>query len=125
MSSDQDKLTMTETDLGKAYQIAFVGDIDLYTLDRAKARIATLIDKGKIQLVFILDKVKYIDSSGLGLFIGSLKRVKERGGDIRLVNLNAYMMGIFKLINLHKVMDIHSTVDEALKAFAKTPSAAG
>lgn len=116
MSPEKEKLKLVEEDLGDGYKVAFQGDIDLYTLENAKELIGRIVDAGHDRLIFDMEGVRYVDSSGLGLFVGSLKKVRERGGDIRIINLNAYMQGIFKLINLHKVLTVDDDQDAALAA---------
>lgn len=125
MTGANDKLKLVEEDLGDGYKVAFHGDIDLYTLEDAKSLIGRIVDEGHDRLIFDMEGVKYVDSSGLGLFVGSLKKVRERGGDIRIINLNAYMQGIFKLINLHKVLTVDEDQEAALAALRDHATAQG
>ncbi len=94
------------------------GVLDLYTLQEAKDRVARWLEDGGRLLVLDLDEVEYIDSSGLGFFIGTLKKMKEKDGaaQLRLSRLNAYMMGIFRLINLHEVLKVYDDVDAAVES---------
>jgi anti-sigma B factor antagonist len=80
---------------------------------KAKAKAPT----GPLKIVIDLEGCEYIDSSGLGFFIGSLKKIKEQKGDLKLAHLNAYMMGIFKLINMHYIIEIHENLEKAIKSF--------
>jgi anti-sigma B factor antagonist len=122
----------------------FSGDLDIKTLPKAKEKLEALFDdvskksktkpaKGKakgeaatgpLRVIIDLEDVEYIDSSGLGFFIGSLKKLKEHKGDLKLAHLNAYMMGIFKLINMHYIIEIHENIDKAIKSFGSPRRAA-
>lgn len=124
----------------------FSGDLDIKTLPKAKEHLEALLGgeapsksakakpaKGKAKgevaagpprVVIDLEDVEYIDSSGLGFFIGSLKKLKEHKGDLKLAHLNAYMMGIFKLINMHYIIEIHENIDKAIKSFGSPRRAA-
>ena len=53
------------------------GEIDVYTSPKVKEAIMSLIDAGNYALVINLENVRYIDSTGLGVLIGGLKRVRE------------------------------------------------
>ena len=55
------------------------GEIDVYTSPKVKETIMSLIDSGHYALVINLENVRYIDSTGLGVLIGGLKRVREGG----------------------------------------------
>lgn len=129
-------LDIREEKAGAVTVLKFDGDLDIKTLPKAKALLDGLLGDGakpakagtkakaakapeaRLQLVIDLAKVEYIDSSGLGFFIGSLKKVRERKGDLKLSNLNAYMMGIFKLINMHYILEIHENLDKAIKSYS-------
>jgi anti-anti-sigma factor len=63
-----------------AYVVELGGEIDVYTSPKVKDAITELIDQGHYNLVINLEKVRYIDSTGLGVLIGGLKRVREHGG---------------------------------------------
>ena len=97
--------------------VELIGDLDLSTLKEAKASIQKQLDDNKRFFLVDPEKVGYIDSSGLGFLIGSLKKVKERQGDLKIARLNAYMLGIFKLLNLHEVLEVYDDFDTALQAF--------
>ena len=98
--------------------VELIGDLDLGTLKVAKETIQKELDQDKKFFLIDLAKVGYIDSSGLGFLIGSLKKVRERQGDLKIARLNAYMLGIFKLLNLHEVLEVYDDFDTALEAFA-------
>ena len=58
----------------KAQAVEVQGEIDVYTSPRVKETINELIEKGHYQLVINLEGVRYIDSTGLGVLIGALKK---------------------------------------------------
>lgn len=96
--------------------LTFTGDLDLGTLNLAKSRLQDEMKPDRRRFVLDLDRVGYIDSSGLGFLIGALKKVREREGDLVIARLNAYMLGIFKLLNLHEVLDVYDDLDAAVRA---------
>jgi len=99
------------------------GDLDMYTLPDAKNRIGELIDSGKRFLVMDLTGIQYVDSSGLGFFIGTLKKLRDKSGDMKLINLNNYIHGIFKLIHLHYIIEVCEGREEALAKFKDSAKA--
>jgi len=59
--------------------------------------------------VISLEKVRYIDSTGLGVLIGGLKRVREHGGSVNLVCTNPQIRKIFDITGLVKIFGISTT----------------
>ena len=99
-----------------AYVVELGGEIDVYTSPRVKDAITELIDQGHYNLVINLEKVRYIDSTGLGVLIGGLKRVREHGGSVNLVCTNPQIKKIFDITGLVKIFGIFDGEDAAMKA---------
>ncbi|MBF0406143.1 MAG: STAS domain-containing protein [Candidatus Riflebacteria bacterium] len=117
-SSEKEKLTFEIRQAKKDFTVlSLVGDLDMWTLPQAKEQINQLVNNGKIKIILDLEKMNYIDSSGLGFFIGSLKKLRDSGGDLMLINLNAYIYGIFKLIQLQHIIQTYDSLEEAEKHF--------
>jgi anti-sigma B factor antagonist len=103
-------------ELGDQTQVVeVIGEIDVYTSPKVKEIISELIDKGNYNLVVNLEGVRYIDSTGLGVLIGALKKVREKDGSISLVCTNPQIKKIFNITGLVKIFGIYKTEDEALK----------
>jgi len=94
--------------------IALGGEVDVYTSPRLKQEMVDLLNKGTTRLIIDLSAVDYLDSTGLGVLIGGLKRAREREGDLRLICNNLRILRIFEITGLTKIFDIHSSEAEAL-----------
>jgi anti-sigma B factor antagonist len=68
-------------------------------------------------VVMDLAKVEFMDSSGLGVLIALLKRVADRGGDLKLCCIQKKVRLVFEITRAHRVFEIFDTQDEAMKAF--------
>ncbi len=101
---------------GEGYVVELNGEIDVYTSPKVKDAISELIDQGHYNLVINLEKVRYIDSTGLGVLIGGLKRVREHGGSVNLVCTNPQIKKIFDITGLVKIFGIFDDEDAAAKA---------
>lgn len=114
--SEKEKLSFELKSAEKDYSmLSLKGDLDMWTLPAAKERVQSLIDQNKVKVILDLESMNYIDSSGLGFFIGTLKKLRDKGGDLILINLNAYIYGIFKLIQLQHIIKTFDTYEEAKK----------
>jgi anti-sigma B factor antagonist len=90
------------------------GEVDVYTAPKLKSRLIDFVDEGKYKIVIDLQKVEFMDSSGLGVLVGGLKRVKSHDGAIALVCTHENILKIFRITGLVKVFPIYSTDEEAV-----------
>lgn len=95
--------------------IALAGEVDVYTSPRVKQEIVDLLNAGTRKLVLDLCGVEYLDSTGLGVMIGGLKRAREKDGDLTLVCDNIRILRIFEITGLTKIFDIYRSEAEALE----------
>jgi len=93
------------------------GEIDLYNAPTIKEMVRQEIEKGKVNLVVNLDKVSYIDSSGIGVLISSLSNLKKVGGGLKLANVYASVRKVFELTKLTGFFDIYDSVENAISSF--------
>jgi anti-sigma B factor antagonist len=97
------------------------GEIDIYTAPRLRELLIDLVSHGNYQLVVNLDKTGFLDSTGLGVLVGGLKRVRAHDGSLDLVCTRERILKIFKITGLTKVFGIHETVDQAIAATKGPP----
>lgn len=89
------------------------GEIDLFSAPQLKERIAQLIGEGNDRLLVNLEKVGFMDSTGLGVLLGALKRVKERDGSLAIVCPPGPVHRVLTLTGLHKVFSIYESLEDA------------
>jgi anti-sigma B factor antagonist len=92
------------------------GEIDIYTAPRLRELLIDLVSKNNYRLVVNLEKVVFFDSTGLGVLVGGLKRVRAHDGSLDLVCTQERILRIFRITGLTKVFGIHETVDQAIAA---------
>ena len=90
--------------------------MDLYSSPTLRERIIQLIDEGRTQVIVNLQDVGFMDSSGLGVLVGGLKRLNERGGSLVLVCPEGSPLKVLTITGLDKVFGIHASLDEALRS---------
>jgi anti-sigma B factor antagonist len=91
-----------------------VGEIDVYTAPTLRERLSELVAEGKYHLVVDLEGVGFLDSTGLGVLVGGLKRVRAHDGSLALVCTQERILKVFRITGLTKVFPIHASVPEAL-----------
>jgi anti-sigma B factor antagonist len=88
------------------------GEIDMSTAPRLRELLIDLVSKGSYQLVVDLDKVGFLDSTGLG----GLRRVRAHDGSLDLVCTQQRILKIFRITGLTEVFSIYEMVDQAIAA---------
>lgn len=88
------------------------GEVDVYTAPKLKSRILSLIDNNQYSMIIDLNGVSFMDSSGLGVLVGGLKRVGPHQGAIHLVLNRPNILKIFKITGLDKVFKIYGDLEE-------------
>lgn len=92
------------------------GEVDVYTAPKLKGRLVDLVDQGKFKIVVDLEEVDFMDSSGLGVLVGGLKRVRSHEGAIALVCTQENILKIFRITGLVKVFPIFENQDQAVQS---------
>ena len=96
--------------------VSVEGEIDIYTAPRLRELLINLASKNNYQLIVNLEKVGFLDSTGLGVLVGGLKRVRPHDGSLDLVCTRERILKLFRVTGLAKVFGIHETVDRAIAA---------
>jgi anti-sigma B factor antagonist len=92
------------------------GEIDVYTAPTLREQLIDLVSQGHQHIVVDMERVEFLDSTGLGVLVGGLKRVRAQDGSLRLVCTQERILKIFRITGLEKVFPIHATVAEAVSA---------
>ena len=93
--------------------LAVRGEVDVYTAPRLREKLVELVSEGKQKIVVDLEGVDFLDSTGLGVLVGGLKRARSHEGDLSLVCTQHRILKVFEITGLTKVFDIHDSVDAA------------
>ena len=83
-----------------------VGEIDAFTAPVLRERLATVEKEPGLQVELNLSEVAYMDSTGLGVFIGFYKAVTANGGHVKITGVNARLKRLFEITGLDEVMNI-------------------
>ncbi len=93
--------------------VAVGGEIDVYTAPRLRDRISELVAAGSYDIVIDLEAVEFLDSTGLGVLVGGLKKVRAHDGSLELICTQERLLKIFRITGLAKVFVISDSLAPA------------
>ena len=104
--------TITEPSDGRAV-VKPVGRLNMAAAPSLSTAIAEVVSGGRPHVVVDLSETAFIDSSGLGALVASLKKCRQAGGDLRLAAPTEQVVTALELTNLIRVLAPSETVDDA------------
>lgn len=90
------------------------GEVDMATAPRLREQLIKLVNAERYRIVVDLQGVDFIDSTGLGVLIGALKRVRSHDGDLALVCTEPRIVKVFEITGLNQVFRLMASVDAAV-----------
>ncbi|MEM1212028.1 MAG: STAS domain-containing protein [Planctomycetota bacterium] len=100
-----------------------VGFLDRNILEEANIQqigdeVAAVIDgQASPKLLLNFESVEHLSSAALGTLITINNRIREKGGQLRLANIDPQIYDVFKITKLNKLFQIHDTAEKAMGSF--------
>jgi anti-sigma B factor antagonist len=82
-----------------------------------REKVNELVAAGKVNIIFDLAGVDYIDSTGLGGLVICFTSIKKAGGALKLLNLNKRNIELLVLTKLHTIFEVFSEEQDAVNSF--------
>lgn len=106
-------LTLETRDGDGTTIVAVEGEIDVYTASKLRDKITDLVGAGHYHLIIDMEGVEFLDSTGLGVLVGGLKKVRTHNGSLQLICNQDRLLKIFRITGLSKVFTIHESAEAA------------
>jgi len=104
-------LSITEREEPPFHVVEVAGEIDVYTAPRLREVVVGAIEDGHTRLIIDIESVAFLDSTGLGVLVGALKRVRADNGSLDIVCTSERLLRIFAITGLDKVFGLHASLD--------------
>ncbi|OEH93072.1 STAS domain-containing protein [Bacillus solimangrovi] len=101
------KVEVTENGLLK--EVKIYGEVDAFTAPKLRESLIPLTEESGASISVDLSNVNYMDSTGLGVFIGSLKSSHHHGSSLKLYGMTARVERLFEITGLMDIMNIESS----------------
>ena len=105
--------------------VAVTGELELATAPRLRQQVVALIGAERSHLVIDLTAVDFIDSVGLGVIVGGLKRARTHGGDLMVVGAVPRVRSLFEITRLDEIIALHPDVSTALASVGPAGESVG
>lgn len=97
------------------------GRIDIFTAPMFVKTLTQVLVPGCAGAVLDIDGVDFLDSTGLGLLVGALKRARQNDVPLRLVCTHIQILDLFRIVGLTKTFRIHPSAEHAVAAIREQP----
>lgn len=82
------------------------GEVDVYTAPQLRERLYGVVGDGVTRVILDLSAMTFIDSTGLGVVVGALKRLRESGGDLVLRSPSRSTRKVLEITGLTRIVEI-------------------
>ncbi len=101
--------------------VSVEGYLDAHTAPKFEETIQSELDQGFVRIIIDCQKLTYISSAGLGVFMGFVEEVREKDGDIKICGLDPKVKQIFDILHFETIYDILTDIPTTIRRFAEVP----
>jgi len=108
----------------KCLVLYLIGYIDIYNADVVQAKLGKVVEAGFTQLIFDCRQLNYLSSAPIGLIVQTLKNVKQRDGNLVLLNIQPRVFELFQILGFSSFFQVSESLTDAIDFFeSKSPEA--
>lgn len=94
--------------------VGIEGEVDVHTAGRLRDYLTALFRAGRVHLILDLEAVTFLDSTGMGVLVGALKRARVHDGSVQVVCANQRILRLLEITGLNRAFVMHASVENAL-----------
>lgn len=104
---------------GHVHVVTVVGELDVATAPELREELDRIAARGGRETVVDLLAVSFVDSTALGILVEASRKLKARGGSLRIVCDDRRIARIMEITGLDRVLRVHATLREALESLGR------
>lgn len=97
--------------------LTVMGYIDTMTCSTLLRKITDEINHGAYHIIVDMAQVNYVSSAGWGVFVGEIKGIREKGGDLKIVQMTPEVYDVFEMLEFNKILSYYDSIEEAISDF--------
>jgi anti-sigma B factor antagonist len=101
---------------GEIAVVEVSGWIEISTAPRLRDTLIGLIDQGHLHLILDMSEVVFLDSTGIGVLVGLLHRLRSRDGSLAIAGAKDRVYKAFQISQLTRILTLTETVQDAIVA---------
>jgi len=105
---------------GEIMIVELGGHVDQSNSFQLQKMFDDIIDSGVFKVIVNFHGLHYMSSAGWGIFVGEVKRFREKGGDIKLAAMTPEINDVYQMLEFYHILDDYTSVEAAAKAFEKS-----
>jgi anti-sigma B factor antagonist len=114
-----DRLIIEEEKVEDILLLKLHGLVDSGTAQFLEDKFNELTNSDNVKIVVDLQNVDYISSAGWGIFVGEIKGIRQRDGDIKLAGMRSDVREVFDLLEFNTLLTPYASNEEAFSAFTE------
>jgi len=96
--------------------IRFIGDLDATNVEKVVEKIFTLLNNNTVKIIADFERLRYVNSTGLGILLHFSKSAKEKSGCFKIVNVNENVYEIIEIIGATTLLEIYDELADAVNS---------
>lgn len=93
------------------------GYVDTNTSPELQKVLGLTIEQGVCQFIIDMGAVQYVSSAGWGVFVGEIRRLQEKGGDLKITQMSSEVYEVFEMLEFHRILSNYDSIEEAIEDF--------
>lgn len=104
---------------GPVEVLTLVGELDAHTVSELDAALQQCLSNGRYRIVVNGSGLQYISSAGLGVFLGHIDEIRDKGGDLAICELHPRVFDVFDLLGFPMLFSIVPSEADAIRELEK------
>ncbi len=99
------------------------GELDAYTAPDLRDALDEALEEGDAWIIVDLEELTYLDSTGLGILVGTAKKCRQLQGDLAVACARKNLLRIFEISGTQEILNVVPDLETARARLAEIAEA--